>query len=95
MAVENRNPLGIVLIEALDKSRNKIMDLTISLEGYSESHPMIDDDGYRNHHCIRFVSGRIYDYDGILDQEFCNEYDSNGMYIRSRIIHSDGTIMVD
>ena len=97
MVGENHeNPLGAVLLDAFDGSRKTIFELVLSVDDYyDESHPVIDDDSYRSERGIRFVHGRIYDYDGKLDQEFNNEYGSDGAYIRSRIVHGDGRIIED
>ena len=90
------NPSGVVLLNAFDGSRKIIFELELSVDDYyDESHPLIDDNAYRGERGIRYVHGRIYDYDGKLDQEFNNEYGLDGVYIRSRIVHGDGTIIED
>ncbi len=45
----NENPLGTVLLDAFDASREKIFELVLCVDDYyDESHPVIDDDGYRS-----------------------------------------------
>jgi hypothetical protein len=85
---------GTVLITAFDIRRKLISEESLSIADYYEdSHPMIDDNDFRKQRHIRFVHGCIYDYDGKLDQEFDNEYGEDGTYIRSRIVHADGTVI--
>ncbi len=85
---------GIALLSAFNTRRELILEETLTIDNYYEDkHPMIDDDDFRKHHHIRFINGRIYDYDGKLGQEFNNEYDEEGAYIRGRAVHADGTII--
>ena len=92
----NQSLLGKVLLSGFDVSRNNVFDLVVSIDDYyGESHPVIDDERYRSERNIRSVHGRIFDYDGKLDQEFSNEYSSDGVYVRSRVVHADGTIIED
>ena len=92
----NREPAGTVLLEAFDVSHNTVLKASIPVdEYYGGSHPVIDENDFRREQGIRFVHGRIFDYDGKLDQEFRNEYDTEGVYVRSRIVHADGTIIED
>lgn len=90
------NPVDVVLLEALSEGREKVLEFTIPVEDYyNDSHPLIDEDAYRNELSIRFVNGRIYNHEGQIDQEFKNEYDSQGIYIRSKIVFADGSISED
>jgi hypothetical protein len=93
--VNNRsNVRGTVLLSAFTESHETILEETLTIDDYYEnSSPMIDDNEFRKQHNIRFIHGRIYDYDGKLDQEFNNEYGKDGAYLRSRIVHADGTII--
>ncbi len=88
------SPKGEVILTGLDASSPVVVEERISVVDYYESlHPILDEEyAYRAQHGIRYVKGRIYDYDGNLDQEFTNEYDENGVYVHSRIVFADGTV---
>ena len=88
-------PRGVVELAAFTASGDRVMEQTLSIAAYYEElHPIIDDAGeFRAQRLIRRVAGRIYGFDGELDQDFENEYDVNGSYVRGRIIFSDGTIV--
>ena len=91
-----KNPIGTVRLRAFDKSHKEVSKLKLPIDDYYDnSHPLIDDDEYRRKRAIRFVHGQIFDHEGKFDQEFKNEYDSNGVYVRSKIIHADGTVIED
>ena len=90
-------PKGIVILTGLDIDKRPVVERQISVVDYYESlHPILDEDyGFRTKHGIRYVKGKIYDYEGKLDQEFINDYDDKGVYISSRIVFADGTIVKD
>lgn len=91
-----RAHVGVVLITAIDGAGKQLMEMTIPVDQYyDESHPIIDDDGYRRDRDIRLVLGKIYGPDGTLDQTFTNEYGANGQYLRGRNEFADGTIQQD
>ncbi len=96
MNTENskKKPVGEVILTGLDKENQLVIEKRIDVVDYYEMfHPILDEGcAYRNQHKIRYVKGRIYDYDGNLDQEFTNEYDESGQYIRGRSVFADGTI---
>lgn len=82
------------MLSAFNTRRELVLEESLAIDDYYEnSHSMIDDNDFRKQYNIRFVRGCIYDYDGNLDQEFDNEYDDGGTYIRSRIVHADGTVI--
>ena len=92
----NRGSIGTVLLEAFDISHNMVLEVSMPVDGYyDDSHPLIDENDFRREQGIRFVHGRIFDYAGKIDQEFRNEYDTDGVYVRSRIVHADGTVIED
>ena len=87
---------GKVFLVACDANDKIVRKETLRYdEYYGESHAMIDDDRYRLQYGICCVTGRIYDLDGQLDQEFVNHYGDKGEYVRSRIVHRDGTVIED
>lgn len=93
---QHDNPVAMVIISAVDESRKQVLELSIPVDDYyGESHPVIDDDVFRSDRAIRYVRGLIFDYDGNLDQEFNNEYGLDGSYIRSKVVHADGTVVED
>ena len=94
--VNSTGPLDKVLLIAFDLSRNIVLETSLHVDDYySNSHSVIDDNDFRRKQGIRFIHGYIYDYNGKLDQEFNNEYDVEGIYLHSRIVHADGTIIED
>jgi hypothetical protein len=86
---------GVAVITAFDASGGLVLEQEISVaDYYEELHPVIDDDAaFRMQRHVRIVIGKIYAPDGRLDQEFRNEYDVDGAYIRSRIAYADGTVV--
>ena len=85
-----------VILEALNSSKEKLFEISIPVdEYYSDSHPLIDDPQYRKQKSIRHLHGRVYNYESKLDQEFKNDYDSEGNYLHGIIMHADGTIIED
>ncbi|WP_299469356.1 hypothetical protein [uncultured Gimesia sp.] len=90
------SPVATVLLVAFGASQNKILDISLPVDDYyCDSHPIIDDNEFRKKMGIRYIEGQIFDYEGNLDQKFKNEYDSEGAYKHSKIVHSDGTIIED
>ena len=87
-------PKGEVLLTGLDKDRQVVIEERISVFDYYDSlHAILDDDCiYRKERGIRYVNGIIYNYEGILDQEFINTYDGDGAYVRTQIRFADGTV---
>ena len=87
-------PHGIVLLVASDVQDKTLREETIPLDDYYDKlHPMIDSDDFRKRGRIRRIHGRIFNYDGNLDQEFTNEYNDSGALSRSRVVHADGTVL--
>ena len=62
---------------------------------YGSGIPLIDSAQFRAYKGIRRATGRIFDSSGALQQSFENFYDERGVYVRSRIAFSDGTIVED
>jgi len=93
-AMDKTSPCGVVILTAFNADQEKLFEQTLSVvEYYEQLHPLIDDDNeLRVRSNIRNVVGRIYDYDGTLDQHFTNAYDANGQYVNSRIVFNDGSV---
>lgn len=91
----NSKPRGMVLFSAFNESGELVLEQALSVvDYYEEFHPILDDDNeFRRERGIRLLNGKIYDYDGNLDQEFDNEYDKHGAYVGGRARHADGTIV--
>jgi hypothetical protein len=88
------NPKGEVILTGLDEEHIVVCEERMSVADYYEAlHPILDEDCvYRLQMGIRYVTGKIYNYDGELDQEFTNDYDESGNYVRSKITFADGTV---
>ena len=87
---------GVVLLCAYDSSHAMVLEERLTIYDYYDgSPPMIEEDSFRRQYKIRYIRGRIFDYDGNLDQEFNTEYNEDGAYIRGCAKHSDGTTTRD
>ena len=91
---KTKTPKGEVLLSGLDKDHHVVIEERISVFDYYDSlHPILDENNvYRRERGIRYVNGTIYNYEGIVDQEFNNAYDEDGAYVRSQMRFSDGTV---
>ena len=91
---KKRPPKGEVLLSGLDKNHQVIFEERISAFDYYDSlHPMLDlDCNFRRERTIRYVNGRIYNYEGDITQEFVNSYGEDGVFIRSQLRLADGTL---
>ena len=87
-------PRGEVTLKGFDLNNELVAEEQISvLDYYDNLHAILDEDvTYRVERGIRRVEGHIYNENGGLDQEFSNEYDDAGRYVRSRILFADGTV---
>ena len=87
-------PKGEVILMGLDKDHHVVIEDRISVFDYYDSLlPIIDEEcDYRRERGIRFVSGTIYNYEGVVDQEFTNAYGEDGAYLGSEIRFADGTV---
>ena len=88
------NPKGEAFLVGLNNDHTIVCEERMSVVAYYESlHPILDDDHeYRKKRGIRYVEGKIYGYDGSLDQQFSNEYDEDGIYVRNKMVFADGTV---
>ena len=94
MASQPTDLRGLVSLVGYDSSGRVVFDEWLSYENYyGESHPVIDDASYRVKLGIRRVYGKVFDLDGIIDQNFENTYSADGEYLRGRAEHSYGTII--
>jgi hypothetical protein len=83
-----------VFLTALDNDGRIIEEMALSSEDYYQGlSDLIDSAAYRERKGIVKVTGRIYDPHGDVDQEFANEYDERGRYLRGKTIHRDGTVI--
>lgn len=89
-----KSPKGVVLLTGSDKDHRVVVEERISVFDYYDSlHAILDENAiYRKERGIRFVNGIIYNHEGVVDQEFRNTYDEDGVYVKSRIVFSDGTV---
>jgi hypothetical protein len=87
-------PRGEVILNGYDLNNELVVEERIStFDYYDQLHAILDEDvTFRAKREIRRVEGRIYNAKGELDQEFSNEYDEAGSYVRSRIVFADGTV---
>ena len=85
-----------VILVAFDRNGDVVEEQTISYEDYYEGLPeVIDSNQYRASKGITRVTGRLYGRNGTVDQDFDNQYSETGQYVRSRIVHGDGTVIED
>lgn len=89
-----KTPRDNVILKGFNGNNEFVAEEQISLvDYYDELHAILDEDvSFRVSRGIRRVEGHIYNEIGELDQEFCNEYDNAGRYVRSRIVFADGTV---
>ncbi len=87
-------PRGVVILKGFNVSGELVTEERISVfDYYDELHAILDDDAsFRINRGVRRVEGLIYNENGEVDQQFINEYDSAGRYVRSRIVFADGTV---
>ena len=87
-------PKSVVILKGFDAKRSIVVEEHIGLfEYYDQLHAILDEDvTLRLEKGIRHVVGHIYNEKGELDQEFENDYDETGKFVRSRIVFADGTI---
>jgi hypothetical protein len=62
-------------------------------EYYEETNSLIDDDKYIRKSRIRVITGEIYNSSGKIQSTFTNFYNRNGIYVHSREIDADGTVI--
>lgn len=87
---------GMVSLRAFDASGNTVFDEWLSYEDYyGEAQPLIDDAMFRATLEVRHVNGKVFNLDGVVDQEFDNYYSADGSYVRGRAEHLDGTVHED
>jgi len=88
------SPKGEVLLIGLDKNHLVIIEERISVFDYYDSlHPILDQDcNFRRERGIRYVIGKIYNYEGFLNQGFLNTYGENGAFIKSQLRLPNGTL---
>jgi hypothetical protein len=62
---------------------------------YGQTNTLIDDSERIKKENIYAITGEIYESSGELQSTFVNFYDANGLYVRSRAIHANGTVTQD
>lgn len=83
-----------VVLVAYDGEDHSVLEEVLSFEDYYEElHPLIDEDEYRASLGVRRLTGRIYNSNAKLIQEFDNHYAVDGKYERGRAVHEDGTVI--
>ncbi len=87
---------NVVVIVAYGTAGNLIERIELPYESYyDESTPIIDESAYRANRQIRYLVGEVYDSDAQLQQRFETFYDDRGSYVRSRVVHQNGTVIED
>lgn len=89
-------PRGKVHLIGYDAGGRILIDEMMSVEDYyGESHSLIDNAEFRSKQGVRHVQGKVYNYDGVLDQAFDVYYNASGAYLKRKVVHSDGTVFED
>jgi len=92
----SKAPRSVVVLIARNAAGEIVEQVRISFDDYYEgSHPLVDSDKYRAGRGIHHVNGRIFGYEGNLLQTFDVQYGDDGVCLRSRAVHEDGTITGD
>jgi hypothetical protein len=62
---------------------------------YGETNSLIDDADRIKTEQIHAITGEVFDSSGKIQSSFVNFYNRNGLYARSRTIHSNGKVIQD